>query len=105
MKNMSNRMPVTRSLLMIDRLLSLLILAMGLIIAYLSLTTGNVMLALAAMIFLTIGLVKNKDIIMKVFHTARKSGPATPAVYRQILLPVSRPEAAESLVNMAYDVL
>jgi nucleotide-binding universal stress UspA family protein len=78
---------------------------MGLIIAYLSLTTGNVMLALAAMIFLAIGLVKNKDLIMKAFHTARKPGPAAPAVYRQVLLPVSRPEAAESLVKMAYDVL
>jgi nucleotide-binding universal stress UspA family protein len=98
-------MPVTRSLQIVDRVLSLLILAMGLIMVYLTLTSGSIMLALASLIFLTIGFVKIRDLIPAAFRTIRKAGSAEPLSYKQILLPVSRPEAAESLVKMASDVL
>lgn len=102
---MSNRMPVTRSLHMIDRVLSFLLLAMGLIMVYLTLTSGSIMLALASLIFLTVGFLKIRDLIPVAFRTIRKSGPAGQLAYKQILLPVSRPEAAESMVKMASDVL
>ncbi len=102
---MSNRMPVTRSLYLVDRILSFLILAMGLIMVYLTLTTGNIMLALASLIFLAIGFVKIRDLIPVAFRKIRKAVLTEPVSYRQLLLPVSRPEAAESLVRMASDVL
>jgi nucleotide-binding universal stress UspA family protein len=102
---MSKRMPVTRSLQIVDRVLSFLILAMGLIMVYLTLTSGSVMLALASLIFLTIGFVKIRDLIPVAFRTIRKTGVAGPLSYKQILLPVSRPEAGESMVKMASDVL
>jgi nucleotide-binding universal stress UspA family protein len=98
-------MPVTRSLQIVDRVLSLLILAMGLIMVYLTLTTGNIMLALASLIFLTIGFVKIRDLIPAAFRTIRKTSATEPLFYKQILLPVSRPEAAESMIKMAADVL
>ena len=102
---MSNRMPVTRSLHMIDRVLSFLLLAMGLIMVYLTLTSGSIMLALASLIFLTVGFVKIRDLIPVAFRTIRKTVRPEPLAYKQILLPVSRPEAAESMVKMASDVL
>jgi nucleotide-binding universal stress UspA family protein len=98
-------MPVTRSLQILDRVLSFLILAMGLIMVYLTLTTGNIMLALASLIFLTIGFIKIRDLIPAAFRTIRKTASTEPLFYQQVLLPVSRPEAAESLVKMASDVL
>jgi nucleotide-binding universal stress UspA family protein len=98
-------MPVARSLHIVDRVLSFLLLAMGLIMVYLTLTSGSVMLALASLIFLTIGFVKIRDLIPAAFKTIRKAGSAGPLSYKQILLPVSRPEAAESIVKMASDVL
>jgi nucleotide-binding universal stress UspA family protein len=77
---------------------------MGLIMVYLTLTSGSIMLALASLIFLTIGFVKIRDLIPAAFRTIRKTTSAGPLAYKQILLPVSRPEAAESMVKMASDV-
>ena len=103
---MSNRqMPVSRSLMFVDRALATLILVMGIIMAYLAITTANAALGLASLIFLAIGFVKIRDVVPAVFHTIRKGSLAEPAAYKQILLPVSRPEAAESMVKMAADVL
>jgi hypothetical protein len=69
---MISRMPATRSLHLIDRVLSFLLLAMGLIMVYLTLTSGSVMLALASPIFLTVGFVKIRDLIPAAFRTIRK---------------------------------
>ncbi len=102
---MSNRMPVARSLKIVDRALSFLILAMGLIMVYLALTTGSVTMGLASLIFLTIGFVKIRDLVPAAFRTISKAGSTEPKFYAHILLPVSRPEAAESMVKMASDVL
>ncbi len=102
---MSSRMPVTRSLMIVDNVLSFLILIVGLIIAYLAITTGNLTMGLASLIFLSVGLVKLRKVIPGMFKTIRKGGVVVPVAYRNVLLPVSRPEAVESMVKMATDVM
>lgn len=102
---MSSRMPVTRSLAMVDKVLSFLILILGLIIAYLAITTGNVTMGLASLIFLAIGLFKLRGVIPGMFRAIQKAGVIEQVTYKNVLLPVSRPEAVESMVKMASDVM
>jgi nucleotide-binding universal stress UspA family protein len=102
---MSSRMPVTRSLAIVDKVLAFLILVLGLIIAYLAITTGNITMGLASLIFLVIGLAKLRNVIPGMFRTIRKAGTVEQTAYKKVLLPVSRPEAVESMVKMASDVM
>jgi nucleotide-binding universal stress UspA family protein len=102
---MSNKMPVTRSLIVVDRVLSLLIFALGLIMAFLAITTSNITMGLASLIFLAIGFIKLRGFVPGFFRTMRIGSVERANTYKNILLPVSRPEAAESIIKMASDVM
>ena len=101
----SSRMLVTRSLFIVDHILSIAIVVLGLIMAYLAVKYGNPTLGLISLIFIGIGMVKVRDLIPSMFRTIRAGGVAEQARYKQILLPVSRPEALEGMVKLAADVL
>lgn len=100
----SNRKPITRSLAIIDRVLAVSILIMGIIMVYLTITTGNITIGLASIIFLAVGFIKLRDVIRGVFRTISSGGVVEQVSYKNVLLPISRPEAAESMVKMASDV-
>jgi nucleotide-binding universal stress UspA family protein len=102
---MSSRMPVTRTLVIVDKVLSFLILVLGLIIAYLAITTGNLTMGLASLIFLSVGFVKLRKVIPGMFRAIQKPGVVEQVAYKNVLLPVARPEAAESIIKLASEVL
>ncbi len=90
---------------MVDRGLSVLVLILGIIMVYLAITTGNLTIALASLIFIFVGLAKLRSVIPGMFRKIRKAGAVEQTAYKNVLLPVSRPEAVESMVKMAADVL
>ena len=99
------RMPIARTLVLVDRGLSLLVLIVGLIIMYLAIKNWNAGLALVSLIFLSIGFIKLRDVVPGMFRTIRLAGTAEEPAYRKVLLPISRLEAIESMVRLASDVI
>lgn len=100
-----DKKPVTKTLYFVDKILSLLILLLGLVMMYLALRDGNVMMAIISVVFLGIGFVKIRDVLPGIFRKLGKSSTAQPREYKNIMIPVSRPEAVESMVRMGSDIL
>ena len=101
----ANKRPVTRSLVIVDKILSILILIMGLIIMYLAIQYGSYSMALASLIFVAIGFIKIRNLFPGIFRSVRKGSAREFAPYKKVLLPISRKESIENLIELAENVI
>jgi len=101
----ANKGPVTRSLIIVDKTLSILILVMGLIIMYLAIQYGSYSMALVSLVFLSIGFIKIRNLFPGLFRSVRRGSAREFAPYKKVLLPISRKESVESLIELAENVI
>lgn len=93
------------SIMAFDMLLSVAILALGVYMMALIVFNGNWIMLLPSLLFMGIGVLKIKK-LLPILTTSMSKGTAAEVItHKNILVPISRPETIESLVNIGCDLL
>lgn len=96
---------VAFSILALDALLAAALLLLGLYMLAVGLARGSYILILPAALFILIGVLKLKKFFPILMTSIGRADTAENVHHRNVLVPISRPETLESLVNIACDLL
>ena len=86
-------------------LLSVAILALGVYMMALLVFNSNWIMLLPSLLFMGIGVLKIKKLLPILSTSMNKGSMAETITHKNILVPISRPETIESLVNIGCDLL
>jgi nucleotide-binding universal stress UspA family protein len=89
----------------VDTILSVCILLLGFYMIFLVATKGAYILLLPSIVFLAIGVYKIRKLYPVLVTSMRKDGQEPGVMHKSVMVPLSRPETIESLVNIACDLL
>ena len=93
------------SVMALDMMLSIAILALGVYMMALLVFNGNWIMLLPSLLFMGIGVLKIKKILPILSTSMNKGKEAEMTTHKNVVVPISRPETIESLVNIACDLL
>ncbi|HTY91138.1 MAG TPA: universal stress protein [Methanocella sp.] len=93
------------SILALDALLSIALLAMGLYMFALGISRSTSMLVLPAVLFVSIGGYKAAKLYPILMASIGSEGQPVTVLHNSVLVPISRPETLESHVNLGCDMV
>lgn len=104
-KRMERPGKVALSVMAVDALLSSLLLLLGVYMFAAGIANGAIILILPSILFIVIGVLKVRKLYPVLMASIGPNKEEEGVTHRNILVPLSRPETIESLVNIACDLL
>jgi nucleotide-binding universal stress UspA family protein len=104
-KSMKKPGKAVLSIVALDALLATALLLLGLYMLITGISKEAYVLILPAFLFITIGVFKIQKLYPVLLASAGRDKQGENVLHRSILVPISRPETIESLVNIACDLL
>ncbi len=96
---------VALSVMAMDALMASLLLLLGIYMFAAGIANGAIILILPSILFIVIGVLKVRKAISVLLASIGKNNDEDSVMHRNILVPLSRPETVESLVNIACDLM